>query len=85
MVSEQKDADNSANYQKKKSAETLPMQKANGNTSETQVGQTSTEASPSLGSPNGVLNRMLNASAGIISQNEKNVNSKNNVEQSRIF
>ena len=85
MVSEQKEADNSANYQKKKSAETLPMQKANGNTSETQVGQTSTEASPSLGSPNGVLNRMLNASADIISQNEKNVNSKNNVEKSRIF
>ena len=34
------------------------------------------KASPSLGSPKGVLNRMLNASADIISQNDENVNSK---------
>ena len=34
------------------------------------------EASPSLGSPNGVLNRMLNASDGSIAQNPNVVNSE---------
>ena len=37
------------------------------------------KASPSLGSPNGVLNRMLNASVGIISKNNDIVKTENQI------